>query len=111
MAPRTRGAEGPLAMAVTTPPDTRRQRYIIRRPGRIEAVTEAATWDSVSSLAGRVRRDPDASPQRGATADDLRDLERRLKSPLPPSLVRWLLILNGDTIGEGGVFGARSDAP
>jgi cell wall assembly regulator SMI1 len=74
-------------------------------------VDETNPWDEVADLVGRVRRDPKAPPQRGATADELRDLERRLGSALPQSLVRWLLILNGDTIGEGGVMGARPDAP
>lgn len=29
---------------------------------------------------------------------------------LPESLASWLGILNGDTIGQGGVFGARRDS-
>jgi hypothetical protein len=74
-------------------------------------MTEAADWDAVGALARSVVRDPDAPPQRGATAEELGDLERRLASPLPSSLTTWLLMLNGDTIGEGGVFGARPDEP
>lgn len=74
-------------------------------------VTEAGNWESIAVLARRVARDPTAPVQRGATAEELRDLESRLVSPLPPSLVTWLLILNGDTIGDGGVFGACADKP
>jgi cell wall assembly regulator SMI1 len=52
-----------------------------------------------------------APPQRGATEAELRDLERRLQRSLPAPLITWLRLLNGDTISEGGVFGARPDVP
>lgn len=68
-----------------------------------------ASWSSVSALAQRAERDPTAPPQRGATQEELGSLERRLDTTLPEPLVRWLTILNGDTIGQGGVFGARED--
>lgn len=74
-------------------------------------VRSVSIWDEVGEVAQQAVRDPSAPPQRGATAAELRDLESRLGRPLPRSLVAWLLVLNGDTIGEGGVFGARPDAP
>src|SRR4051812_19389544 len=71
----------------------------------------SADWSAVADLAHRVHRDPDAAPQRGATPAELDDLEARLSQPLPTALREWLVIINGDTIGEGGVLGARPDAP
>src|SRR3954451_17989717 len=71
----------------------------------------SADWSAIADVAHRVERDPDAAPQRGAAAGELQDLEVRLSRPLPAALAEWLVIINGDTIGEGGVFGARPDAP
>src|SRR4051794_10718631 len=71
----------------------------------------SADWSAIADVAYRVERDPDAAPQRGATPGELHELEARLSQPLPTALAEWLAIINGDTIGEGGVFGARPDAP
>jgi hypothetical protein len=68
-------------------------------------------WQSVAELARQVERDPLSPPQRGATDEELRDLARRLQGPLSAPLITWLRLLNGDTISEGGVFGARPDVP
>ena len=66
-------------------------------------------WQSVADLAAKVYRDPRAPAQRGATAEELASLELRLGLSLPASLTTWLGVLNGDTVGQGGVFGARRD--
>src|SRR3954466_11987458 len=63
----------------------------------------SADWSAIADVARHVERDPDAAPQLGATPGELQDLEVRLSQPLPVALAEWLVIINGDTIGEGGV--------
>lgn len=56
-------------------------------------------------------RDPGELEFRGATPDELRQLEERLGRPLPPPLADWLRICRGAAIGPGGFFGHRPDRP
>ena len=66
-------------------------------------------WEQVKASLAHAERDPLADPIAGASDEQLTDLESRLGIALPEALVAWLRICNGDTLGQGGVLGARPD--
>ena len=67
--------------------------------------------ERVDELVRGAVRSPDEPEIRGATAQELAELEVRLGTPLPAQLAELLRICRGAVIGPGGVFGHRPDVP
>jgi cell wall assembly regulator SMI1 len=74
-------------------------------------VTQDNLAHEVREMLPHLRCGREERPARGATDREIADLVARLGRPLPAELEAWLRICNGDTIGPGGVYGARPDRP
>lgn len=71
--------------------------------------TRMTSRERVGELVRGAIRSPDEPEVRGATAEELVELEARLGRRLPPELAEFLRICRGGVIGPGGVFGHRRD--
>lgn len=68
-------------------------------------------YEKILTLLARIPRPPEAEPVIGATAEQVRALERRLHEKLPSTLREWLGFCNGVVAGPGNLLGAVTASP